>query len=64
MVTSLSSRSGWSDCKRSPASIGSLTNLIKLDLTDNHLTGVPPEIGKLTNLSELEPGLQPATQPA
>ena len=37
-----------------PAELGSLTNLIKLDLSSNELTGsIPPELGSLTNLKEL-----------
>ena len=37
-----------------PAELGSLTNLVLLNLYDNELTGViPPELSMLTNLTGL-----------
>lgn len=39
-----------------PASVGSLTNLTVLDLSENVLTSIPPEVGLLTNLNILKFG--------
>src|SRR3989339_524455 len=37
-----------------PGEIRQLSNLIKLDVSDNQMTGVPAEVGQLQNLRELD----------